>query len=447
MVFSASIITVFYLTIITLYSIFTLIFVLGSIRERKSKAVFIGSSIFIILLLAGVTGFVSEAGFQILLLTISTALFLSGFLFFLPIGSVKSIEIGEISERVDERDTIFAREEYFPGTDKYDRYYSTHPELREIDDKIRSLPELLQPGGRFYDPIRSKYIDSIFARIVDMTPQVDGPNMPDQIKATPDLCTRLIKDFIFGQGAHSVGIARLNPMYVYSHVGRGPEEWGSNIKNTHKYVIVYSLEMDYNKIEKAPRLPAVDESAVQYLHGANISIALARLIRELGYSARAHINGSNYQIILPAAAYDAGLGEIGRLGYLITPYLGPRVRLGAVTTDLPLVIDHPVTFGVQEFCQICLKCAINCPSGAITTGDKTEVRGVKKWQLNIEPCLRYWRIIGTDCGLCMKVCPYSHPGALIHNLVRMGIRNSPIARRLSVWGDELFYGKKLPGIK
>ena len=48
------------------------------------------------------------------------------------------------------------------------------------------------------------------------------------------------------------------------------------------------------------------------------------------------------------AAVDAGLGEMGRFGYLITKELGPRVRIFAVTTGLPLVADNPVDIGVED---------------------------------------------------------------------------------------------------
>jgi reductive dehalogenase len=146
--------------------------------------------------------------------------------------------------------------------------------------------------------------------------------------------------------------------------------------------------------------------------------------------------------MLPPVAYDAGLGELGRMGYLVSPKFGGRIRLGAVTTDLPLIPDKPINFGLQDFCERCKKCAINCPSGAIPSGSKSEVRGVRKWKMNAELCLYYWRAIGTDCGLCMKVCPFSHPPTTIHNLIRLGIKNSSLARRISLWGDDIFYGKK-----
>jgi len=182
-----------------------------------------------------------------------------------------------------------------------------------------------------------------------------------------------------------------------------------------------------------------DVSSIWY----RVSIVLADYIRSLGYPARAHIAGSNYQIMLPPVAHDAGLGELGRMGYLISPKFGARIRLGAVTTNLPLKTDKPIEFGVQDFCEKCKKCADNCPSAAIPSGEKTNVKGVEKWQLNVEQCLYYWRLIGTDCGLCMKVCPFSHPPSFLHNLVRIGIKRSAFARLISVWGEDIFYGKRV----
>ncbi|MDW7709924.1 MAG: hypothetical protein SCH98_05575 [Deferrisomatales bacterium] len=74
-------------------------------------------------------------------------------------------------------------------------------------------------------------------------------------------------------------------------------------------------------------------------------------------------------------AVDAGLGEISRMGYVITKEYGPRVRLGGVTTDLPLVPDRPVDIGVEDFCTICKKCARCCPSRSIPRDEPKMVNG------------------------------------------------------------------------
>jgi ferredoxin len=103
--------------------------------------------------------------------------------------------------------------------------------------------------------------------------------------------------------------------------------------------------------------------------------------------------------------------------------------------------DQAIHFGVQHFCGFCRKCAANCPSQAIDTGEKDIHNGVEKWQSSQEQCYRFWRLRGSDCSVCVKVCPYSHPGSLLHNLVRSIIRHNALARRVALWADDLFYGR------
>jgi len=201
------------------------------------------------------------------------------------------------------------------------------------------------------------------------------------------------------------------------------------------------MEMDYWMVKGAPQINIVLETNKQYLRAAWISIVLAKYIRSIGYSARAHID-ANYQAVLPPIAADAGLGELGRIGVLITENFGPRVRLGLVTTDLPLAIDEPITFGVQDFCDRCKKCADNCPAQAIPKGKKIIELGTEKWVINRERCFQYWNHIGTDCAVCIRVCPYSKPNNLFHNIIRFVNKQSIFSRQLSIWADDIFYGRK-----
>lgn len=435
------------LTIYLLTGILTISFLLqfcfSSLREKKYRTFYIGVIITVILGLFWYGSYRNAGNSGLLAIILESIVVLAALLFFLPFKKPSKINIEETTEKVDERDVIFAREEYYPGTEKYESYYKMRPEKKNTDDQLRLLPELLQPGGRYYDPIYSRYIDSNFAVLRKLSNDVDGEVASDKAEVDPRLMSEELKGFVLKQGAAAAGMARLNPAYLYSNVGRGPEKWGAPIANNHKYAIMFTLEMRYDYVAKAPLLPITDESAKQYINAAVISIQLAAFIRSLGYSARAHIAGSNYQIMMPPVAYDAGLGELGRIGYLISPGPGARVRLGGVTTDIPLIPDKPITFGVQDFCEKCLKCAENCPSGAITRGSRVKVKGANKWPLDSERCLRYWRLIGTDCGLCMKVCPYSHPQTLVHNVVRAGIKRSPFARHISIYADDLLYGRKV----
>jgi len=424
-------------------SLFLGLFNVSSLIEKKLRAALIGVLFFVVFASIWFGGFLIFHPNDYILAGAVIVVALPGLLFFMPIGRAEVQKITTITERADERDTMFAREQYRAGTERYDSYYATRPEKEEGDDKIRRLPELLAPGGEYYDPLRSEYTASQFRFEERFTTLVDGPVNPNKQLVGPEEMSEILKKVTRHLGADEVGIAQLNPYYVYSHVGRGPDPWGAKIDNRHPYVIAFTVEMNYSHVEEAPRIGITEETAVQYLNAQRISIVLAEYIRQLGYEARAQVSGSNYQIILPPVAYDAGLGEVGRLGYLISPRFGARIRLGAVTTEIPLVPDEPIEFGVQDFCENCTKCVVNCPPKAIPDGDKTWVRGVEKWQLHIEKCYHYWRIIGTDCGLCMKVCPFSHPDTLVHNILRSGIKRSSFARSVSAYGDDLFYGNKV----
>jgi len=235
-------------------SAFFILFSISSFYEKKFRAALIGFICLVVFVTFWFGGFYFFSPVDIALIIASSVLVILVLLYFIPLGTITPLKVGVIEKRVDERDTMFAREEYLPGTEKYDKYYAMRPWNKDVDDKIRSLPELLAPGGRFYDLQRSEAIDKIFSDIENMTTEVDGEvtKPPENIECAES--TNMVKERLYRAGADDVGIAELNPMFVYSHVGRGPEKWGTPIENNHRYVIVFVLEMDYAKVEDAPRI-------------------------------------------------------------------------------------------------------------------------------------------------------------------------------------------------
>ncbi|MBW2084257.1 MAG: reductive dehalogenase [Deltaproteobacteria bacterium] len=175
---------------------------------------------------------------------------------------------------------------------------------------------------------------------------------------------------------------------------------------------------------------------------------LAAFIRGLGYQAIPSGNDTALSIPLAIAA---GLGELGRNGLLITPKFGPRVRICKVFTDLPLAHDTYRPFGVARFCETCKKCARNCPSRAITFGERTiegpsmsNFSGALKWYINPEKCFLFWVKNWMDCNNCVMSCPFNRPKGKIHDLSRFLIRHAPIFDRAFLWIDDLLgYGKPL----
>jgi reductive dehalogenase len=199
--------------------------------------------------------------------------------------------------------------------------------------------------------------------------------------------------------------------------------------------------MRFEMVGTAPHTPTVIESMINYAKGAYLATQIAAYIANLGHSATAnHLR--HYDAVLVPLAVDAGLGELGRLGYLITKEYGPRVRLGAVTTNLPLVSDKPADIGVEDFCAICKKCSTCCPSQSIPSGQPTAVNGTLRWKLNEQTCFDYWARVGTDCNICMRVCPWSHARTFPHRLIVELVSRNRWSRRIFNAMDDVFYGRR-----
>lgn len=343
--------------------------------------------------------------------------------------------------RIDERDIMFSRALLRPGSEQFREYYATRPEKKALDDVWREMPGLMQPGSSSYHRLAFSAADASFTTIERLRPFVDGE--PDELRAdlSAGEATGFVKRWVRKLGAVSVGVTELEDYHLYSTVGRGPD-WGKPVTLDHRYAIALTVEMDKTALEHAPLAPTVMESAQQYVDSGVIAVQLAEFIRRLGWPARAHIDG-NYRVVCPLVARDAGLGEIGRMGLLMTPELGPRVRLAVVTTDLPLVPDgRRRDATVIDFCAKCKKCAEVCPSDAISMEGRVDIEGVRRWRIDSESCFTLWNTIGTDCARCMAVCPYSHPANWMHNLVRWGVRSSGRVRTMAIKGDDVLYGRR-----
>lgn len=344
-------------------------------------------------------------------------------------------------DRVDERDTMFARMARRAGTPEYEDYYARRPELRAVDDRLRGLPALLQPGGRLYDPEVSAAADRLFDAVAATVADAAAvERWGVRLEQASDRGA-IIKTMVRELGAVGVGFTSLDPAFVYSVKGRHDRDYGRPVELGHRTAIVFLVEMDFDAMQRAPMAEATVESARQYLRAAEIAKTVAAVLEAVGRSAKPHYDAC-YDVILPPLAVSAGLGELGRNNILIADRYGSRVRIGAVTTDLELPGDAPVSLGADHFCALCRKCADSCPSGALSSGDKEWVRGVSRWPTHVERCYAYWRVTGTDCGVCMAVCPFSHRDSAFHNLVRAAVRRCEWLHGVARWCDDLLYGRR-----
>lgn len=363
----------------------------------------------------------------------------------LPINLLSSKIDPEPSEKHDERDIMFSRNELIPGTNRFIHYYKRNPQNKQMDEKFRANPGLLSTQSTFYHPLYFASANANFNTVKAFHQITDGNVSSSKTDYDQEDLKTYIKWWAKYCGAHSIGITELKDYHLYSYGGRN-HSYDIKIKNDHKYAIAITVEMDYLMIAAAPKAPVITESAYQYLQSGTIAVQIASFIRELGYSAKAHIDG-HFEVICPLVARDAGLGEIGRMGLLMTPDLGPRVRIAVVTTDLELPLNkRDPDYSTIDFCNSCKKCYDNCPANAITDKRPDLINNVERWKIEAESCFTYWTKIGTDCGKCMFVCPYSHPDYLLHKFMRFFVKRSYLFRRFAVYLDDFFYGKK-PGVK
>ncbi|MGX9356859.1 reductive dehalogenase [Roseobacteraceae bacterium S113] len=235
-----------------------------------------------------------------------------------------------------------------------------------------------------------------------------------------------IKAASYFLGVDAVGLSRCPEWTWYSHDARG-----TPIDPPHDQSISMIIDQGYETMEGASGDDwiSVAQSMRAYLRFSLLGGVLAQHIRNLGYKAKAHtvIDG---EVLQPPLLLLSGLGEVSRIGEVIlNPFLGPRLKSGAVTTDMPMSHDKPIDFGLQRFCESCNKCARECPSGAITAGPKLMFNGYEIWKSDSQKCATY-RITtegGAMCGRCMKTCPWNLEGLFAEAPFRWAAMKMPAA--------------------
>ncbi len=213
-----------------------------------------------------------------------------------------------------------------------------------------------------------------------------------------DEAVNLITDFASSAGADLIGFTRIKDNFVFNKT-----------KIKHKFAVVMCVEMDFDRIATAPEAPSGIEVLRCYWRLGRIVCKVAEFIRFLGYSATAHhprsFVGQPPTILHTGAALEAGLGEIGRHGLLITEEYGPRIRVATVTTDLRLPQNNKKKFGVDEFCKTCTICIDNCEGAAIPQ-KKEKVRGFMKYTIDPYKCLPYFAKYD-GCNVCVSKCAFN----------------------------------------
>ena len=240
------------------------------------------------------------------------------------------------------------------------------------------------------------------ARIAEQTHQVREAEEAEPAKVDPagDI-TAEVKQKALELGFDAAGIALFHHTYVYSN-------YRDLVR--YKHLVVLAVE----------RPPDVFESqilSIDYMHmtqelmhqGTAWMLELIAFLNARGYRGQVVAGpiGINMVKVLPYAE-EAGLGQMGLNGQLLSPYFGSRWHPFALSTDAPLTPDGPRDFGIPKLCDACQVCVRRCPGRAIPKM-RVHWRGAIKNKLDVERCVPMLMRYAT-CNVCTKVCPVQKYG-------------------------------------
>jgi reductive dehalogenase len=307
--------------------------------------------------------------------------------------------------------------------------------------------------------------DSVKGKINDRQVQVDDPAA----------MARHIKRVSKHLGSNLVGIARTHPSMLYASGARYQENEGGALDTSTDQHVALSENTggrdrrpdDIKKMtpeQLAKRFPFVIISTTAWdyktlqahrhilgdlsYHSTGMRAALANkslegYIRELGYTA---IRGAT---VPQTVALASGIANLGRNGMLISDRYGARIHApDTILTDLPLVADAPVDLGTADFCKVCRKCAVVCPTNSISFEDKVVYNGVKKYKINWQSCYKLRPFVHewwTACLSCIAICPFTKEDTWWRRTAGWALKTTPVGAREPVvrglkWLDDQIWG-------
>ncbi|MEM8651453.1 MAG: 4Fe-4S dicluster domain-containing protein [Pseudomonadota bacterium] len=297
------------------------------------------------------------------------------------------------SERIKRPPWMLTFESYLR---KQDHPIASHPEAR--DNRI--VPLVVIDFGSFMARMRQmRYVGKYLVRsIKEMHVSAKSiRNNPYSGKTTIDSDTlKELEDYVYSLGITDIGYTKVNTRHIFKR-----------FKLLYPNAIVFTMEMDKEKIKAAPSMPSFIEVFRTYQQLGIIVNKIADFLRERGYNALAQ-PAVGADISLVPVAVDAGLGYIGKNGLIITKNNGPRVRLAALVTDienLPFSGENPHHW-VREYCETCNLCIEKCPSDAIFMEPQTHKDGGPVF-IDYTKCAAPFSN-DNGCTLCIKHCPFSY---------------------------------------
>ena len=140
-----------------------------------------------------------------------------------------------------------------------------------------------------------------------------------------------------------------------------------------------------------------------YLKFGNVTYELSDMLRKEGFKTQVAHPGEGL-IDLSTLGQDSGLGYFGKNGLLITPELGPRLKISAILTpieNLPFSEKNSHEW-IKNYCKRCNKCIKGCPQEALIGNDDE----LAKANLIDEKCIG----CSHGCTYCIESCPFFENG-------------------------------------
>ena len=371
-----------------------------------------------------------------------------------PIDEKTGFDISDAFSRFDQRNEIYCRSEWDEeiksknATAFFSGHYMPNARARKADGfgqkdyALRNatwhVTNVLRDLRREADDRKEGFFDTF-------TAQDEGWPEPYEF-SSPEESTAILRRAALSMGVGLLGVCVYDERWVYSarYSERTQESKPVDIPEDLPNVIVIGEPMDLDLTATVPSALSGSATGMGYTHDTVVLLTLTQYIRNLGYRAVASMNDSALPIPL---AVQAGLGEVGRHSLLITEEYGPRLRLGKIFTDMPLVIDQPKRFGVKEFCAVCQRCSSACPPKAIPAGEPSRtaysisnLNGIKKWTTHAEKCFRFWAGQNSDCSICIRVCPYNRDFSKWYN--RLWRRLAGTRLRKVMLRVDIFFNKR-----
>lgn len=221
--------------------------------------------------------------------------------------------------------------------------------------------------------------------------RVENPGKPSFI--VDDDFIKEIEDYAHSVGINSIGYTQLTPdlMIMDTFV-------------PYPFTIVLTMEMNKEILETAPGADAKELNDTAYVKATILTTKLSDYLREKGYATEiAHPEGGI--VNFSELGQKAGLGYIGDSGLLITPELGPRIKISAIFVSIAnLPLNESNEHGwIPEYCEMCGKCVKACPEKALI--EKETCCG-KEIEIEQGKCIG----CSQGCTYCIEACPFEEKG-------------------------------------